>query len=1091
MADKQFWALTEKTTDAVAADQTLIIDSEDSNIVKRISATKYKWPQWETWDTGATWDTWAKWDTWDDWAKGDTWDTWPQWPAWDDWIVQTVVWWTNITVDATDPANPIVNSDLGVDWEQIYYVGKNWNDSNDWLTTDKAFLTWGAAITEATAQTPTSTNSFVLYCDDRGIYTEDVVLPAWVDMKATSAFIDWSLTVADNQSVRICTVDKIIKTTWTWQSYVDACRIKTPDTETWVLNSSTWSLIMKARRIDAPLNWIGINNTSTWVIHCDVNSLVLEWNNAIWVQSDWGEIIGSIEAIWEEWTPTTTTALKVVTWHIDANSSEIVADTAYNIAAGVILTLQVGHLEGTKTVANWWDAQISEASKSTDELAATWLVNWAWEVTINTDTTKLDITPGSYYIQGTKYVYAWWTAVTPTIGAWDSSTWVWFDSSWVIYSTTSWTTVQTKTILPLSRLQAEQWESWPWSNLQSPIDLRFIISENWYLQRDWNENAIWVLYKNWGTYIESSTALQVDQSAWVFYDPQTKPLDITADTDIEASALYHISWSWDLQTRATLVTPLYYDDWTDIAALPVNKWASHTLLRAQKEEDSFILVYSPAIYDSEAEAEAAWIYYWLFGSQASWFTAVANIIIKGSSGNIDSIADRRPFVWGTSPWVIGTATMQQTYDNSSNPEVLTDATRWAITVKRWSAADTDCIFEWQNWAWSQTFCVDWNWDVTASWDITWNNLSWTNTWDQTTVSWNAWTATALETARTIWWVSFDWTANIDLPWVNTAWNQNTSWTAANVTWTVAIANWGTWLSTLWTVGQVLAVNTWEDALEYVDAWWGSVWQTTNQSTLLLWENVSAWNALAIEQPQAIDQSQTTDDNDVWSYSTGWNGQTFTTGSWVTTVSSVDLKIFREWTVTDFTVSIRATSWWLPTWADLWTVVYDASSLSTSATEVNFKFSSPVSVSASTQYAIVWRSAWGDASNEVRTRRTWSVYGWGSRMDSSNSWSSWTANTSQDFWFKSYYVSWTATIIKADASDSSWTLFVWFATGAWTSWNSVNIWTSWVDTNQSWLTPGDKYYLSDTAWDISNTPWTVSVECWKALSATEILINTFW
>ena len=50
-----------------------------------------------------------------------------------------------------------------------------------------------------------------------------------------------------------------------------------------------------------------------------------------------------------------------------------------------------------------------------------------------------------------------------------------------------------------------------------------------------------------------------------------------------------------------------------------------------------------------------------------------------------------------------------------------------------------------------------------------------------TFSGNAATATALETARTIGGVSFDGTANIDLPGVNTAGNQNTSGNAATTT----------------------------------------------------------------------------------------------------------------------------------------------------------------------------------------------------------------------------------------------------------------------------------------------------------------------
>jgi hypothetical protein len=60
---------------------------------------------------------------------------------------------------------------------------------------------------------------------------------------------------------------------------------------------------------------------------------------------------------------------------------------------------------------------------------------------------------------------------------------------------------------------------------------------------------------------------------------------------------------------------------------------------------------------------------------------------------------------------------------------------------------------------------------------------------------NAATATALQTARTIGGVSFDGTANINLPGVNTAGNQNTTGTASNVSGTVAIINGGTGATT--------------------------------------------------------------------------------------------------------------------------------------------------------------------------------------------------------------------------------------------------------------------------------------------------------
>ena len=67
---------------------------------------------------------------------------------------------------------------------------------------------------------------------------------------------------------------------------------------------------------------------------------------------------------------------------------------------------------------------------------------------------------------------------------------------------------------------------------------------------------------------------------------------------------------------------------------------------------------------------------------------------------------------------------------------------------------------------------------------------------------NAATATALETARTIGGVSFDGTANIDLPGVNTAGNQNTSGTAADLSATLDETKGGTGL-TSFTTGDIL------------------------------------------------------------------------------------------------------------------------------------------------------------------------------------------------------------------------------------------------------------------------------------------------
>jgi hypothetical protein len=54
------------------------------------------------------------------------------------------------------------------------------------------------------------------------------------------------------------------------------------------------------------------------------------------------------------------------------------------------------------------------------------------------------------------------------------------------------------------------------------------------------------------------------------------------------------------------------------------------------------------------------------------------------------------------------SSLQNAYDNSLTPEILTDTTRGALSIKRGSAADTDTIYEGQNGAGTTTWSVDGN-----------------------------------------------------------------------------------------------------------------------------------------------------------------------------------------------------------------------------------------------------------------------------------------------------------------------------------------------------------------------------------------------
>jgi len=135
----------------------------------------------------------------------------------------------------------------------------------------------------------------------------------------------------------------------------------------------------------------------------------------------------------------------------------------------------------------------------------------------------------------------------------------------------------------------------------------------------------------------------VDQASGIFYNAQRRRITFATTANIEASRVYHIGGIPSVQNRSTLIIPKYYDDGTDIVALPANKYVSHTLLRSPKEENLFFLIYGSTIYDSQAQAAQAAVDYSIFQGQAtSGLYKVARFIVRGDSTNIEAIQDERP-----------------------------------------------------------------------------------------------------------------------------------------------------------------------------------------------------------------------------------------------------------------------------------------------------------------------------------------------------------------------------------------------------------------------------------------------------------------
>lgn len=89
---------------------------------------------------------------------------------------------------------------------------------------------------------------------------------------------------------------------------------------------------------------------------------------------------------------------------------------------------------------------------------------------------------------------------------------------------------------------------------------------------------------------------------------------------------------------------------------------------------------------------------------------LSSIVIKKSTTSLQSATEvaflQGPkLAGGVSGSGAAAATLQQAYSNSADPEILTDSTRLAFTVRRGSAADTDTIIEGQNAATSVTSSI--------------------------------------------------------------------------------------------------------------------------------------------------------------------------------------------------------------------------------------------------------------------------------------------------------------------------------------------------------------------------------------------------
>ena len=264
-----------------------------------------------------------------------------------------------------------------------------------------------------------------------------------------------------------------------------------------------------------------------------------------------------------------------------------------------------------------------------------------------------------------------------------------------------------------------------------------------------------------------------------------------------------------------------------------------------------------------------------------------------------------------------------------------------------------------------------------------------------------------------------------------------------------------------------------------------------------YESIALGAAVAIGDGNGIytiDHQTTQNNSSPLSTSSGNNqfGQTFTTKS--DTTKLVSLTVWMSSNNTAGTASVEAviyaTSGGVPTGGSLGAVSASVPSNSSAGAFV-FTFGSPISLSASTQYAAVFKNT----NNACLVTIYWqnsAVLTGGTMITTANAGSSWTVNASQTLYFiDTQIINDAGQLLNCNANganSSRYNNFIGFAAQSASVGTNCTVNVGGIDNNQTSLTVGVEYYLANSNGGLSTSAGSNSRKVGLSLSTTTILIK---
>jgi len=254
-----------------------------------------------------------------------------------------------------------------LDSAQKLYVSKDGNDLADGKSPDRAFLTFGAAITAGGAPA-TETDAVVLVCLDNGTYTENLTIPSYVHVFAPNATLIGNHVLADDSSLNAQTVSAssgnvVSKTAGIGNASLNINTV-TATADAYGIVSTSGELRGVTRTLNVQ-NGYGFGGTSTGILTFKVDNILITGTGYAVGLSAAGELSLSIGTI-EDTSGTQGTAFSILAGEADIRINHCSADKFCNLTANGTLRIDGAHVVATvaSTIAGKLKAVISDFDSS-------------------------------------------------------------------------------------------------------------------------------------------------------------------------------------------------------------------------------------------------------------------------------------------------------------------------------------------------------------------------------------------------------------------------------------------------------------------------------------------------------------------------------------------------------------------------------------------------------------------------------------------------------------------------------------------------------------------------------------------------------